>query len=152
MVAKYKVGESVLYQNQVCTVLYIRISNSFSVPQRYTYTLKQGESLLGDIKEENIFTLGGVTEELKVVDQFNPEYYQNDEIKCRHCRKTIGCWDIILHFDSLRGFAIKHLWRMGQKDPALKDLGKAKRYIERKIEELELLEKEAKDACENRNS
>ena len=49
----------------------------------------------------------------------------------------IECIDVVEWFNFNVGNAIKYLWRAGLKGKTLKDLKKAKWYIEREIERVE---------------
>lgn len=62
-------------------------------------------------------------------DYRHPDHYQQVP--------GIECWDVIKHFPTLRGFAIKHLWRAGAKGDILVDLRKAIEYTTKEIEWIE---------------
>lgn len=67
----------------------------------------------------------------------HPAHYINENIRCLGCDRVIETWDITDHFDSARSNVIKYVWRMGEKGDALKDLKKARQYLDRKIMRLE---------------
>jgi len=48
----------------------------------------------------------------------------------------VECIDIIEHMPFNRGAAIKHVWRAGEKGPAIEDLEKARWYLDREIRRL----------------
>lgn len=63
---------------------------------------------------------------MEKTDPANPSHYK------QHL-SGVECIDITEHLDFCTGNAIKYLWRAGLKGDAVKDLEKAKWYIERRI-------------------
>lgn len=63
---------------------------------------------------------------MEKTDPTNPSHYKQHP-------SGIECIDITEHLDFCTGNAIKYLWRAGLKGDAVKDLEKAKWYIERRI-------------------
>ena len=70
----------------------------------------------------------------KEKDPINPDYYGGTN-NVYEVLKVIDAWDLCFKL----GNSIKYIARAGKKDPdtVIQDLKKAKRYLERKIEQLE---------------
>jgi hypothetical protein len=62
-------------------------------------------------------------------DSINPDHYKSHP-------SGVECIQITEHMNFCVGNAIKYLWRAGLKGDAVKDLQKAKWYVEREIERL----------------
>ena len=69
-------------------------------------------------------------------DAINPDHYKSHPSK-------IECIQITEHFNFCRGNAIKYLWRAGEKGDAIEDLKKSRWYIDREIQRLEGIQKDA---------
>ena len=71
---------------------------------------------------------GGVTPDDEEIN--HPKHYNSHG-------SGIECIQVVEHMGFNLGNAIKYIWRAGEKDPdAIKDLKKAKWYIEREIKRL----------------
>lgn len=65
----------------------------------------------------------------------HPSHYINEEgNECKDTIRTVLCKDGFL--DYCRGAVIKYIWRYKDKENPIKDLKKAKQYIDMMIEEL----------------
>lgn len=66
------------------------------------------------------------------------EHYNVSPAKCKEGHQ-IECIDVVKHMDFCIGNVIKYLWRAGLKNsnPSLKDLKKARYYLDCKIKALE---------------
>lgn len=70
-------------------------------------------------------------------DEINkPEHYNSSPAKCE-CGRRIECIDIVQHMSFNVGNAIKYLWRFLLKGAPLKDLKKARWYVDAEIKKLE---------------
>ena len=74
----------------------------------------------------------------KEKDPINPEYYGGTD-NAYEALRVIEAWNLGFHL----GNVVKYIARCGKKDPdtLIQDLKKAKRYLERKIDQLEKLAK-----------
>lgn len=79
------------------------------------------------------------------IPQAKPLDSQSSEVedvvgKPKHYRTQVPgveAWDILKHFNYLRGNSMKYLWRAGDKGDIIQDLRKAIAYIEKEIELIE---------------
>ena len=69
-------------------------------------------------------------------DAINPDHYKNHP-------SGVECIQITEHFNFCRGNAIKYLWRAGEKGDVIEDLRKARWYVDREIQRLEGIQKDA---------
>jgi len=79
------------------------------------------------IKSDPICIAGIKTQEIDMVN--NPPHYKNSILP-----NGIECCDVIEHFNTNLGTAIKYIWRAGRKGSATEDLEKAKWYLQRQID------------------
>jgi len=70
----------------------------------------------------------------KHVEEVNyPPHYTGGLAKCE-CGKSIECIQITEHMNFCLGNSIKYIWRADLKEDPIKDLKKAKWYIDRELE------------------
>lgn len=75
----------------------------------------------------------------------HPQHYTSSAARCERCGEPVECIEIAEHHDFCIGNVIKYCWRAGRKvqgtplESELKDLRKARWYLDRKIARLERL-------------
>jgi hypothetical protein len=62
------------------------------------------------------------------------EHYNSHPANCSKCGHPIECRDVVKHMGFNLGNAIKYIWRCHLKGTPIKDLRKAKEYIDWEIE------------------
>lgn len=70
-------------------------------------------------------------------DVNHPAHYAANGPKCPHCGNNIECITITENMGFCIGNTVKYIWRRKEKGAPLKDLKKARWYLDREISKLE---------------
>lgn len=91
----------------------------------------------GDEVERDRASFAPKREEIAPDDVNHPSHYAENGPPCPHCGNTIECITITEAMPFCLGNTYKYIWRRNEKGTPLKDLKKARWYLDREIQRME---------------